>query len=126
MENTEKIYQVINTLVSSYKNRDLGSLMGVMEDDAILIPNNSAPIVGREKIEHFYGHLLDEFDTESEVDIRDIDIAGSFATALITFKGTSTSRKSGDSFSYVNNNLIVLKSEGGHWKIFRNMWNSKS
>ena len=107
---------------------DVETLIGLWEEDGVLLPPGSAPVVGKEAIakqlrQSAEGPELPEV-IDNEMDFSDITVAGDWAIESGTF--TSTWREPGAQTpsTQKGNILRVLRRQpDGSWKCARAIWN---
>lgn len=58
----EEIETVCNDWLAAEARKDIGKLLTLVTDDAVFLPTNSAPVVGKQAIEAMYRTFFDQFD----------------------------------------------------------------
>jgi ketosteroid isomerase-like protein len=123
----KEIEKVHNEYVSGWLNWDESKLMGLLDENASIQPNQLKPIVGKENIKKFWFP-----DDNSETKIN------SFRTKIINFSTVDnlaiTTHTSFLDFTYNNGNITInskqkavnttvyRKQQDNTWKIWKSMW----
>ena len=107
---------------------DLDALIDLSAEDAILLPPETAPIVGKSGIAAFLRQGWSRGEAPEAIeythDFADITITGEWAFECGTFKSVWREPGSGAVSTESGNLLRVLRRQpDGSWKIARAMWN---
>jgi ketosteroid isomerase-like protein len=87
--------------------------------DAMVMPSNSEPVKGNDILK-FWGSVVRMGVKDLKLNITDISGAGDVYAETGTLELFGADNKSLDKGKYV----VVWKKENGHWKMYRDIWNS--
>lgn len=104
---------------AAYDSGDGAAIAALYSKDAVLHPPNSAPVTGQEAIESFWSAAVSE-GGNTELTTKEVYSMGDMAVEIGMYTGTNADGSHADHGHYT----VVYKSEGGQWKMFRDMWNS--
>ena len=107
---------------------DLDGLMSIYGDEAVRIPPNEPPSVGKEAIQKSAQQMFDGMSPQEEKDVvEDVQVSGNLAVAHVKWSSLITP-KDGGAPSNVNGNwILVFKRESGNlWKIIYSIWNDET
>jgi ketosteroid isomerase-like protein len=102
--------------------------MSLYEDDAVLLPPEEEPIVGKEFIRPRYQSLFDHSQLEVFSTSEETIISGDWAFERGTTSGKITPKGKGQDLTRIVDDqylLILHKQPTGSWKIARLMWHAK-
>jgi uncharacterized protein (TIGR02246 family) len=85
-----------------------------------LLPPHSEVVAGRDAIRAFWQGALDAGLKDATLDTVEVDYAGESAVEV----GRYTLRGEGGQIADVGKYVVVWKSEGGGWKLHRDVWNT--
>jgi ketosteroid isomerase-like protein len=124
--------QAINTLQSQVDsaiiNGDTERYVGFLADDAVLMPPNAPPVVGKEAIRSWNAAMSKEMKIEAYTSSDDeVVVAGDWAFRRATVDWTIRSRAIGqpirDSAKYL---IVYARQPDGSWKVARDIWSSNT
>ncbi len=87
--------------------------------DAMVMPSNSEPVKGNDILK-FWGSVVRMGVKDLKLNITDISGTGDVYAETGTLELFGADNKSLDKGKYV----VVWKKENGHWKMYRDIWNS--
>jgi len=110
---------------------DVETLIGLWEEDGVLLPPGSEPVVGKEAIAARLRASAEGPDIpevlENELDFSDITIVGDWAFESGTFKSVWRERGTQAVSAQCGNILRVLhRQSDGSWKCARAIWNNRT
>lgn len=90
-------------------------------EDAVLLPQNQPPIVGKKAIRSGYETVLEQFDVRGGSEVVDLEVGGDWAFMRGTYTTTVTPKEGGPPIEKDHGNWlwIVKRQADGSWKIFR-------
>ena len=117
----------IRTLVDEYVAAenvgDVDAMMALTTDDAVIMPANQPPIVGKEAIRAWWDDFYSRFSIEGAVSDEEIQAFGDWGFVRGTWNVSTTSKEGGEpeqgSYSFI---LIVQRQVDGTWKEARGIW----
>jgi uncharacterized protein (TIGR02246 family) len=124
MSDTEReIRDLYAANVAALEAGDVEALAGFYTEDAIQLPPNRAPVVGRKAIRSTLKRELAGIRVEASVEIEELVVTGSWVYARGTYR-TAVPSGSDDSKSVAEGSwLDILERQGdGSWKILRSTW----
>ena len=100
---------------------DAGAVADSYAEDAVLLPQNQPPIVGKTAIRSGYETFLQEFRIEGNSEVLELEVGGDWAFMRGTYTTRVTPKKGGPPIEEDRGNWlwIVKRQPDGSWKIFR-------
>ena len=123
----EAIKKITDDFNAAINAGNIDKLVSLYTDDAVRIPPNKPPLVGKETIRSLFQEQLDQFTVQNEGVIVDLKVSGDLAffrgswTSIITPKTGGESLKENGSFVQV-----VQKQPDGSWKAICNIVSDES
>ena len=92
-------------------------------EDAVLLPQNQYPIIGKAAIRSGYETFLDQFIVKGGSEVAELEVCGYWAFMRGTYTTTVIAKKGGQPTEEDRGNWlwIVKRQPGGEWKIFRSI-----
>ena len=122
---TEKL--AIEKLLFSYRDAlntsDVNKVLPLYTNDGVFMPSNAPSAIGQEQVKASYEFVFKSIQLNIEFFIDEVEVAGDFAFARTTSKGTTLIHANGQSVPEENRELFVLQKVNGQWKIARYMFN---
>jgi uncharacterized protein (TIGR02246 family) len=119
------IQSLLDEAVAAENAGDLAGFVGGVADDAVWLPPNEPPAVGKEAVRGYMRSFFDQFNINGTTSTEEIQVVGDWAFVRGIWTYTLTPKGSGDpqeqSSSFV---LIVRRQPDGSWKWSRAIWNS--
>ena len=106
--------------MDAFGRGDAAGLANLYTVGGQLLPPNSEVVTGRDAIRAFWQGALDAGLKEATLDTVEVDHAGESAVEV----GRYTLRGEGGRVADVGKYVVVWKSEGGGWKLHRDVWNT--
>ena len=96
-------------------------------EDAIRMPPNAPPLLGKEAIRAAYRTTFDQFTGKITLSLEEVEFAGDWAFVRGASAVTLTPKAGGESIQDEGKYLSIRKKlPDGSWKIFRTIWNSNN
>ncbi len=107
----------------AYNAVDMDRLLSLYTDDAVRIPPNEPPLIGKEAIQGNFQQSFDMFTEETDSVIADIKISGDFAFVRGTWKDIQTPKAGGEALNF-NGSFVAInqKQPDGSWKTICEIW----
>jgi uncharacterized protein (TIGR02246 family) len=107
---------------------DTERYVGLITDDAVLMPPSGPPVVGRQAIRSWSEAIAKRFRITKYLPVNDeLVIAGDWAFRRATFSWTVTPTAGGDSIQDSGKFIILYKRQSdGSWRVARDIWNSNT
>lgn len=117
----------IEILLGEYKNSlnssDAKLAQSLYAKDGIFMPSGAPSAIGSENIFKSYEFIFSQIQLNIEFFIDEIVVAGDFAFATTSSKGTTLIHATGETIPEANRELFVFEKVDGSWKIARYMFN---
>jgi uncharacterized protein (TIGR02246 family) len=124
VEAIKKLTVDFNTAMSA---GNVDKLVSLYTDDAVRVPPNKPPQVGKEAIRSSFQEYLDKFTVQNEGVIVDLKVSGDLAFMRGSWTSINTSKTGGESTrdngSFVQ---VVQKQPDGSWKVICNVYSDES
>ncbi len=100
---------------------DATAIAGFYAEDAVLLPQNQLPIVGKTAIRSSYETLLEQFSVRGGSEVVELEVGGDWAFMRGTYTITVAPKNGGAPIETDRGNWlwIVKRQADGSWKIFR-------
>lgn len=122
---TAAVNKVWEQYASSLNAGDVDSYMALWADDAMQLPPDSLPIVGKETLRAGLESELEAITYDMEITNKEVNVSGDMAVARGTYAATITFKDGSDPISIDGKYMTLLKRQpDGSWKIFRDIYNS--
>jgi uncharacterized protein (TIGR02246 family) len=125
MQKQEK--EAIEALLQVYKKSlntsDAQLAQSLYAKDGIFMPTEAPSAIGSESILKSYQFIFTQIQLNIEFYIDEIVVAGDFAFAVTSSKGTTRIHATGETIPEANRELFVFEKVNGEWKIARYMFN---
>jgi len=119
--------EVLHDYAAAWRANDRAALLGLLDDDVVLMPAGLQPIVGREAAEAFW--FPDDGSTTTitafEMRIDEVDGAGDLAWVRARSEFTFLYEEGGRSATQTSRTMsltLLRRRAGGEWKIARRIW----
>jgi uncharacterized protein (TIGR02246 family) len=110
--------------IAAANKKDAAALTNLYDDDAVLMPKEQEPILGKAAIGEYYKKLVTDphfVPFTLTLNWNSFHVLGDIAIATSVFEGEVT--RDGKQIHFRGKNLLVWKKqEDGSWKIFRYMY----
>ena len=122
----EAIRGVINQVTKAYVARDPETFVGYFTDDAVCLPPNRPPIIGKDA---WRSLLQGMFERSTVADFKgsseEIVVTGDWAIEWHNESAVTTPRENGESRQVFNKGVWVFRRQtNGSWRIARYIWNA--
>lgn len=100
---------------------DAAAIAEFYAEDAVLLPQNQLPIVGKAAIRSGYETVLEQFSVRGSSEIVELEVGGSWAFMRGTYTITVSPKHGGAPIEEDRGNWlwITKRQVDGSWKIFR-------
>lgn len=105
---------------------DLEAVLGLFNEDAVVVPPRMDPIEGIAAIRAFLTPLLATMTYQHASRSMHSETAGELAVDSGITDATLTPRDGGDAISGSVDYQVVLRAEGNGWRISRMIWNNRA
>lgn len=125
MEKNEraKIEALLGEYREALNTSDTDKAVDLYAKDGVFMPSEAPSAIGTENIKGAYDFVFSQIQLNIAFFIEEIVIAGEFAFATTTSKGTVTIHAIEKTVPEENRELFVFEKVSGDWKIGRYMFN---
>ncbi|HKW09315.1 MAG TPA: nuclear transport factor 2 family protein [Gemmatimonadaceae bacterium] len=125
-----QIVALDSMFVRAWLRDDTAAVLGLFADDAVLVPPNAAPVVGRAAIRAWWwpqdGSRTRILAFDRHIEEIDGNHALAFVRAVATLSWTYEKKGRTTKQSSRSNDVVVLaRASDGTWKIVRQIWNTR-
>ena len=110
--------------IAAANNKDVVALTNLCDENAVLMPKEEEPVIGKTAIGEYYKKLVADADFVPftlTLNWNSFHVVGDIAIATAVFEGDV--RREGKQIHFRGKNLLVWKKQAdGSWKIFRYMY----
>jgi uncharacterized protein (TIGR02246 family) len=106
--------------MAAFARRDAAALAALYARGAQLLPPHSGVITGTEAIRQFWQGAMEMGIRQAKLETVDVEVVGTVAVETGQFTLFLQDGGIADAGKY----LVVWKSEGGSWKLYRDIWNT--
>ena len=118
-----KVRSVVEGIIAADNARDLARVLSYYAEDAILLPLNDSPVVGKEKIKPRYEALFANYQPEIKVAIEEVTVTQDWAFVRGYNTGRLLPLKAGEPRVLSDVFLMILRrTDDERWEIARLMW----
>ena len=122
---TAAVNQVWDQYASSLNAGDVDRYMALWADNAIQLPPDSLPLVGKETLRAGLESEVKAITYDMKITNEEVNVSGDLAVARGTYAATITFKDGSDPISIDGKYMTLLKRQpDGSWKIFRDIYNS--
>ncbi|KAM0547246.1 hypothetical protein ACHAPJ_010508 [Fusarium lateritium] len=116
----EAITVVLHAYGAALKDRNVEETVGLYTDDGVILPPHFTPSAGKQALLETYTRIFNSIQLTIKFDIDEVVVMSpEWAFARTTAEGTKTMLQTQASEPHANQELFILKKEGGSWKIAR-------
>ena len=98
---------------------DVDRIIALYTDDGVFMAQHRAPAVGRAAVTEAYQTVLSVIDLDIAFIIDEVEVLGDTAWARTRSAGTTTILANGAEVTEGNQELFLLRRQGGEWRIAR-------
>ncbi len=113
------IEMLLKTYETALNANDIEGILALYGSDPVFMPPNAPALVGREAVRAGYRQVFDTIKLNVAFEIHETGEAGDWAWARTSSAGRTKILAAGIEVSEGNNELFVLRREGGSWRIHR-------
>ncbi|KAF4971479.1 hypothetical protein FSARC_1707 [Fusarium sarcochroum] len=116
----EAITAVLHAYGAALKSRNVEETVGLYTDDGVILPPHFKPSAGKQALLETYTRIFNSIQLTIKFDIDEVVVMSpEWAFARTTAEGTKTMLQTNASEPHANQELFIMKKEGGSWKIAR-------
>lgn len=119
----EQITATLHAYGAALKSRNVEEAVALYTSDGVILPPHFTASVGAQALQDSYTRIFSSVQLEIKFSIDEIVVMSpEWAFARTTAEGTKTMLKSGESEPHANQELFIMKKDGGKdgsWKIAR-------
>ncbi|KAF5607484.1 steroid delta5-4-isomerase [Fusarium pseudoanthophilum] len=117
---TQAITAVLHAYGSALKERNVKETVALYTSDGVIMPPHFSASAGTQALTETYERIFNSIQLTITFDIDEIVLMSpEWAFARTTAEGTKTMLQTQTSEPHSNQELFILKKEGGSWKIAR-------
>ncbi len=121
---TAAINDVWTECASSLNAGDIDRWLSYFTEDAVSIPQNEPPLVGKDQIRIWIKAMSDQVTFDMDVTNEEVEVAGDWAFSRGTYTLTLTPKESGRSDIIDGRYITILtRQPDGSWKRYREIFN---
>ena len=105
---------------SLFEQQDAADIAELYTDGGMLLPPGSKTVTGRNAIREFWQGAMDMGIKKARLEIVEIERHDRTVVELGRYELSGAGGESLDNGKYI----VIWRSEGGAWKLHRDMWNS--
>jgi len=121
----ETIRGISLDIVKAWNEGDYEGFIKYMDENAILLPQNTASMKGFEAISKLYTESFKNMSFEVDASIDEVQVFGDYAYEIGIWKGSINPKDGSNPISFNNKTITIYKRlTDGSWKIYRWMYNS--
>ena len=110
---------------AAYSAGDADALVALHTDDAVRMPPNAPPVIGKDAIRASFQATFEQFDGKIALSLEEVEVAGDWAFVRGASPVTLTPKAGGEPLQSEGKYISIRKRQpDGSWKIFRTIWNS--
>ncbi len=107
----------------AYSAGDMERLLSLYTDDAVRIPPNEPPLIGKEEIRTNFQQSFDQFTEENDSTVIDVKIGGDLAFVRGAWKDILTPKAGGEALNRSGSFVAInQKQPDGSWKTICEIW----
>lgn len=120
------IRDLLDKTISAELAGDANAWASLAVEDAILLPQQHATIVGARDIRKFWEEAFDQVSlSDIEATAEEVRVAGDWAYLRVSYSHTATRKIDGNSEKESGKSVwIAGKQKDGSWKFTRAIWNT--
>ena len=106
------------------KEKDVAHFLALFDSDAVLMPPDGPPIVGKAALRSWFLRLTDGRSIDLDFSVDEIKVTAEWAFERFSFRQTVTPAGGGESITVRGKgNHVFRRQSDGSWKIARDIWN---
>jgi uncharacterized protein (TIGR02246 family) len=122
----EAIKKITDDFNAAINAGNIDKLVSLYTDDAVRIPPNKPPLVGKEAIRSLFQEQLDQFTVQNEGIIVDLKVSGDLAFVRGSWTSINTPKTGGEPLKYNGSFVSVFQQQPeGSWKVICNIWSNE-
>ncbi|EFX01891.1 ketosteroid isomerase-like protein [Grosmannia clavigera kw1407] len=122
---TEQITATLHAYGAALKSRNVGEAVSLYTSDGVILAPHFPASVGAQALHDSYTRIFSSVQLNISFHIEEIVVqSDEWAFARTTAEGSKTMLKTQETESHSNQELFLMKVEGGQWKIARYAFSS--
>ena len=106
------------------KEKDVAHFLALFDSDAVLMPPDGPPIVGKAALRSWFLRLTDGHSIDLDFSVDEIKVTAEWAFERFSFRRTVTPAGGGEPITVRGKgNHVFRRQSDGSWKIARDIWN---
>ena len=106
------------------KGKDVAHFLALFDSDAVLMPPDGPPIVGKAALRSWFLRLTDRHSIDLDFSVDEIKVTAEWAFERFSFRQTVTPAGGGEPITVRGKgNHVFRRQSDGSWKIARDIWN---
>ena len=106
------------------KGKDVAHFLALFDSDAVLMPPDGPPIVGKAALRSWFLRLTDGHSIDLDFSVDEIKVTAEWAFERFSFRRTVTPAGGGEPITVRGKgNHVFRRQSDGSWKIARDIWN---
>lgn len=122
-EETAAISELLLAYRDALNTSDVEAILTLYTVDGVFMPTGAPTSIGQEQVKDAYEFVFRNIQLTIEFQIDEIELAGDYAFARTTSRGSTLIHATGATIAEENRELFVLQKVQGQWKIARYMFN---
>ena len=111
------IRSALDQMEEAYWTGDTKLMLGILAEDAVLLPPDQEPIIGREALQERYTRLFAERRVKMSMGIDELRVADNWAVIV------GSTNNPGDDEAATKFLMVFDRATDGSWKLSRLIWN---
>lgn len=122
----EAIKNLNGEWLKAYNAGDIDRIISIYADNAVQIPPNRPPNIGKEAIRGVYQWELDRFNTEFENEVVDVHVSDNLAFVRSSWTVILIPKGGGESIKF-NGSLVFIhqRQQNSTWKVICESWSNE-
>lgn len=120
-EDGRAVRQVIDAFVAAFTRGDVERIRPLFTPDAVVYPSNDRDRVGWSDIAAYWAPPFASMRIALQVELHDLTVSGDLAVAEMLTSAEITPKGGGDTARRRYRDVVVLRRDGGVWRIHRNL-----
>ena len=121
----ETVRNMSMDILNAWNEGDYERFIAYMDENAILLPQNTPSMKGFESISKLYKESFENLNFKVNATIDEIQVFGDYAYEIGTWKGSMNPKDGSTPIIFNNKTIAIYKRQtDGSWKIYRWMYNS--
>jgi uncharacterized protein (TIGR02246 family) len=121
---TRAILQIVQEMLTAQEAEDVEAWLEFVDEDAVWLPPNEAPITGKAAIRDWVIGFYDLYSVAEEMTSAEVHVTGDWAYIMANWAWTITPKAGGEGLTDTGKSIWILSRQVDEsWKITRAIWN---